>query len=271
MIARARALSRRTIEAGVVIAVYVLFLIVGVYSGQTTMNVDIISPSNGLELRSSPVELVAKVTIRGAPLANVTTTFTLYYWTVGQTESDTKTDSDGIARMLVPAVSGNFSWHVTATREGYPKIESRSQDFSVKLLLVVEPLSPSTFILAVSPVNFKARVTGMNGSAIHFANVTFYVDSVMIGSNLTGQNGNAQLSKALTMGQHTWFASADKEGEGGISDITPFVVGQLASVVTGDSAYKFLESATVRDSMGLLPTSHELRATRMRSSSALSE
>ena len=57
MIARARALSRRTIEVGVVIAVYLLFLIVGVYGGQTTMNVDSISPSNGLELRSSPVEL----------------------------------------------------------------------------------------------------------------------------------------------------------------------------------------------------------------------
>ena len=137
---------------------------------------------------------------------------------MGQTDTDTRTDSDGIARMLVPAVSGNYSWHVTATREGYPKIVSRSQDFSVKLLLVVEPLLPSTFILAVSPVNFKARVTGTNGSPIQSANVTFYVDSVMIGSNMTGQNGIAELSKALTMGRHTWFASADKEGEGGISD-----------------------------------------------------
>ena len=72
----------------------------------------------------------------------------------------------------------------------------------------------------------------MNGRLIQSANVTFYVDSMMIGSNLTGQNGIAQLSKALTMGQHTWFASANKEGEGGISDITLFIVGQLASLVT---------------------------------------
>ena len=74
----ARMLSRSTIEVGVVVAIYVLFLIVGVYSGQTTMNVDIISPSDGAELRSSPVELVARVTIRGVPMANVTTTFTVY-------------------------------------------------------------------------------------------------------------------------------------------------------------------------------------------------
>jgi hypothetical protein len=226
MTAHLRAPSRRTIEVGVVVATYVLFLIVGVYGGQTTMNVDIISPSDGAGLRASPVELIAKLTIRDIPLANVTTTFTVIYWTVGQTDTETKTDNNGIATLLVPAVSGNYSWHVTAMREGYPKIESRSQDFSVKLLLAVEPLVPSTFILAVSPVDFKARVTDMKGGTVQSANVTFYVDSILIGSSVTGQNGIAQLSRPLTMGRHTWYASARKEGEGGISDMTLFVVGQ---------------------------------------------
>ena len=82
----------------------------------------------------------------------------------------------------------------------------------------------------------------MNGRPVQSANVTFYVDSTMIGSNLTGQNGIAQLSKALTMGRHTWFASASKEGEGGISDTTVFVVGQLASLVTGDPVCESLGS-----------------------------
>jgi hypothetical protein len=221
--------SRRTTEVCVVVATYLLFLIVGVYGGQTTMNVDILSPPDGMQLRSSPVELIAKVTIRGAPLANVATTFTVVHWTIGQTETETTTDSDGIARLSVPLASGNYSWHVTAMREGYPPISSGSPNFSVKLSLVVEPLSPSTFILAISPVGFKARVTDMKGHLVQSANVTFYVDSIMIGSNLTGQNGIAQLSKDLTMGRHTWFASASKEGEGGISDMTLFIVGQLAS------------------------------------------
>jgi hypothetical protein len=225
--------GRRAVEVGVVVAAYILFLIGGVYSGQTTMNVDIISPPDGAGVRSSPVELVARVTVRGVPLTNVTTTFTVYYWTTGRTDTDTKTDNDGVARLLLLATSGNYSWHVAAMKEGYPTIVSRSRSFSVELLLVVEPLLPSTFRLAVSPVNFRARVTDMNGRPVQSANVTFYVDSMMIGSNLTDQKGIAQLSKALTMGRHTWFASAGKEGEGGISDTTLFVVGQLASLGTG--------------------------------------
>jgi hypothetical protein len=212
-----------------VVGVYIMFLLVGVYSGQTTMSVDIISPPDGIAFRSSPVELIARVTIRGVPLANVTTTFTVFRSTTGQTETETMTDSHGIARLTFLAVSGNYSWQATAMREGYPTIVSPSRNFSVKLLLVVEPLLPSTFILAVSPVAFKARVTDMKGHLVQSANVTFYVDSIMIGSSLTGQNGIAQLSKDLTMGRHTWFASASKEGEGGISDITLFIVGQLAS------------------------------------------
>jgi hypothetical protein len=263
--------SRKTVEIGVVVATYVLFLIVGVYSGQTTMNVDMISPTDGAGLRSSPVELIAKVTIRDMPLANVTTTFTVIYWTAGQTDTETKTDNNGIARLLVPVVSGNYSWHVTAMREGYAKIVSRSRNFSVKLLLVVEPLSPSTFILAVSPVDFKARVTDMKGSLVQSANVTFYVDSILIGSNLTGQNGIAQLSKALTMGRHTWYASARKEGEGGISDMTLFVVGQLASLVTSDSVSGSLLSVVRGRNWAWLSSFHEARAARIRSSSALKE
>jgi hypothetical protein len=262
--------SRRTIEVCAVVATYLLFLIVGLYSGQTTINVDIISPPDGAGLRSSPVELIARVTIRGTPLANAATTFTVSYWTMGQTETETTTDSDGMARLSVPAVSGNYSWDVTATREGYPTIVSRSSNFSVKLLLVVEPLLPSTFILAVSPVAFKARVTD-KGQPVQSANVTFYVDLTMIGSNLTGQNGIAQLSKSLAMGRHFWFASATKEGQGGISDTTLFVVGQLSSLVTSDSVWGSFGPIVLLSAEAWLPSSHEARAARMRSSSALSE
>jgi hypothetical protein len=266
MIARPRVPTRRTIEVSVVVATYALFLLVGAYSGQTTMNVDIISPPNGAPLRSSPVELIARVTIRGAPQANVTTKFTVYYRTTGQTETDITTDSEGIARLIVPALSGNYSWQVTAMREGYPTIQSPSSDFSVKLLLNVEPLLPSMFILAVSPVGFKARVIDMRGHLVQSANVTFYVDSIIIGSNLTGQNGIAQLSKDLTMGRHSWFACASKQGEGGISDMTVFIVGQLAPLATSDSVCGSLGRGEA-----WLSSLHETRAARIRSSSALRE
>ena len=112
---------RGLIEVGTVVAIYILFVIVGVYGGQTTMNVDVISPADGAKLPSSPVELVARVTIRGAPVTNVTTIFNVQYRTVGQTDTESKTDNEGIARLLVPAMSGNYSWHVTSTREGTRK------------------------------------------------------------------------------------------------------------------------------------------------------
>ena len=217
-------------EVSAVVAIYILFVIVGVYGGQTMMNVDVISPQDGAKLRLSPVELIVRVTVGGAPVMNATTMFTVEYWAVGRTDTESKTDNEGIARVLLPATPGNYSWQVAAINEGYPRIMSSSHSFSVNLMLVVEPLLPSTFILAVSPVDFKAQVTGTNGRPVQSANVTFYVDSMIIGSSLTDQNGIAQVSKALTTGRHTWFASADMEGEGGISDMTLFVVGQLASL-----------------------------------------
>jgi hypothetical protein len=263
--------NRRAAEVAAVVATYVLFLIVGVYSGQTTMNVDIINPMDGVDLRSSPVELVARVTAKGIPLSNVTATFTVTYWKVGRTDTDVDTDGEGIARLLFPALSGNYTLHVTATKEGYPKIMSRFHSFSVALSLVVEAVSPSTFILAVSPVDFKARVTDVTGRPVQSANVTFYVDSTIVGSNLTGQNGIAKMSKALTMGGHTWFASAGKEGECGLTGTTAFLVGQLASLVTGGSVYECLGSAVPGPTGTRQSSSHERRATRIRSSSALNE
>lgn len=212
-------------EVAAVVAIYILFVIVGVYGGQTMMNVDIISPQDGAKLRLSPVELVVRVTVGGIPVMNATTIFTITYWAMGRTDTESKTDNEGIARVLLPATPGNYTWQIAAKREGYPKIMSSSHSFSVNLMLVVEPLLPSTFILAVSPVDLKAQVTGTNGRPVQSANVTFYVDSMIIGSSLTDENGIAQVSKALTTGRHTWFASADMEGEGGISDMTLFVVG----------------------------------------------
>jgi hypothetical protein len=226
-------------EVSAVVATYILFVIAGVYGGQTIMNVDIVSPQDGVKLRLSPVELVVRVTLGGAPVKNATTIFTVAYWTVGRTDTQSMTDGDGIARLFFPAKPGNYSWEVAAISEGHPKIMSGSHSFSVSLTLVVEPLVPSTFILATSPVDFKARVTDMNGGPVQAANVTFYVDSTMIGANLTGQNGIAQLSKPVAAGKHTWFASSVKEGEGGISEMTVFVVGQLSSSVTGDIVYDY--------------------------------
>jgi len=171
------------------------------------------------------VELVARVTMGGAPVMNATTVFTIEYSEVGRTDTESSTDSEGIARLLLPAKPGNYSWQVAAKKEGYPKIMSSPHSFSVDLTLIVEPLSPATFILVVSPVDFKARVTDMNGATVQAANVTFYVDSIMIGSNLADKNGIAQVTKPVTAGRHTWFASAGKGDEGGISDVTLFTVG----------------------------------------------
>lgn len=216
---------RKTVEVVLVISVYILFLTVGVYSGQTTMTIDIISPHGDVELQSSPVELGALVTIRGVPVSNVSVTFTVLVWGIGETKTDTSTDAKGVAKILFPASSGNYTWYATVRREGYPLIVSRYSNLSIRLLLAIDALVPSQSVLAVSPVNFKARVSDMQGHLVESANVTFYVDSVMIGSSLTGANGIARLSKPVDTGNHIWFASACKDGECGISAPTMFLVG----------------------------------------------
>jgi hypothetical protein len=223
--------SRKTlVEVAVVLAVYILFLAVGVGSGQMTMTVDIVSPPDGASLRRSPVQLAARIAVRGVPLANVTMSFPVIFWEGGSWDFETISDADGIARFTVPVhTSGNYTWHATATKAGYPPITSHSSSFSIDLSLTVEGISPSTFLLAVSPVEFKARVTDMKDQLVESANVTFYVDATNIGSSMTAMNGIAKVSRPLESGIHTWFASATKDEEGGVSGPTMFLVGELAS------------------------------------------
>jgi hypothetical protein len=225
---------KKTVEVCAVAAVYFLFVVVGVYSGQTVMSVDIIAPADGLRFRSSPVELVARVALRGVPLVDVIARFTIHSGREDGWSTDTVTDSNGLARLVIPAPSGNYSWSVSAIKEGYPTIASRSSKFSITLSLVVYALLPSSSIVAISPVNFKARVTDMNGHMAGSANVTFYLDSEPIGSSLAGPNGIAMLSSPVAPGMHVWFAYANDNGEGGISAPVDFLVAQLASLGTGD-------------------------------------
>jgi len=233
MSARLRKSWKKSLEIAAVIGVYILFVAIGVYSGQTTMKVEVINPPDGVQLRSSPVELIVRVTLRGVPTANVTARFTVYAWAKGQSIIDKTTDADGIARLLVPVQSGNFTWQVAAIKTGYPTIMSRLGGFSIRLSLVVDALSPSTFILAIPPVEFKARVTNADGRPVESANVTFYVDSATVSSSLTGINGIAAIKATVDSGAHFWFASATKAGEGGVSEVTRFLVA-LGSLTTGD-------------------------------------
>jgi hypothetical protein len=223
-------ISRKAlVEVATVLSVYLLFLAVGVVSGQMTMTVDVVDPPDGATLRYSPVQLVVRVTVRGTPMPNVTVSFVLSAWGEGRREFRTMSNIDGIATFLVQASSGNYTWHARADKAGYPTISSRSDSFSINLSLAVEPLSPSTFLLAISPVDFRARVTDINDQVVESANVTFYVDAANIGFALTTANGIAKLTEPLSSGMHTWFASATKDNEGGISAATMFQVGAPAS------------------------------------------
>jgi hypothetical protein len=105
--------------------------------------------------------------------------------------------------------------------------------FSVALSLIIDGLLPSDRFLAISPVDFKAKVTDMNGQAVKSANVTFFVDFAALCSNVTDRNGIARSSSPVGSGKHTWFASAQKDGEGGISLTSTFVVGESESLVAG--------------------------------------
>ena len=188
MNARLQTRVGRAVEVAGVLGTFILFLAVGMYSGQTTMSVDIISPPDGMQFQSSPVELVAKVTVRGAPIPQVGMRFTIHNSTTGEEKLQfLHTDADGVAKLVLPAKSGDYNWTVVATERGYPSVTSTPRRFSVRLSLVVDALSPSIhpFMLAVSPVDFMARVTDMKGRPVESAEVTFYVDSVLVGSNVT--------------------------------------------------------------------------------------
>lgn len=214
-----------------VLGVYILFLLVGTYSGQKTFSVETFGPLDGAQLKCSPIELAARVTIRGNPVSDSTARFTLYH--LGNSESfGILTGTTGMAELVLPVFSGNYTWEVAVMKTGYPKAVSGSASFSLELALIVDGLAPSPFILAISPVTFKARVSDVNGHSVASANVTFYVDSTAVGSNVTDPKGISKLSAPVAPGRHTWFASAC-DGQGGISQATPFLVGQAAALSSG--------------------------------------
>ena len=215
-----------------VLGVYLLFLLVGMYSGQDTFSVEIYGPLDGAQLGCPPVKLAARVTIRSNPVSDVTTRFTIHHSVTGETSFDILTDTNGMAEFVLPASSGNYTWQVSARKLGYPTIATRSPSFSVRLMLVVDGLTPSPFVLAVSPVTFKARASDMNNRPVDSANVTFYVDSAAAGSSVTNPKGIAQSSSPIAPGGHAWFASACKNGQGGISETISFLVGQAAALPT---------------------------------------
>jgi len=227
--------NKRAVEVAAVIGVYLLFLAVGAYSGQTAISIELVNPPDEAKSQSSPVELVAKVTVRGQPLSNVSLTFRIDHSGTEEANFDTNTDTQGMAKITFAARSGNYTWMVTAKKPGYPNIKSTWQSFSVTLSLTVDSLLPSSSILALSPVKFKARVTKAGGSPVESANVTFYLDSRKVGSTLTDTHGIARFSSPAEPARHTWFASASKDDEGGISDVTTFVVGSTLAFTVGDS------------------------------------
>ena len=222
---RSRISGREVVGVAVVLVVYLLFIAVGAVAGQTTVGLEIVSPRNGASVASSPVELVARVTVRSAPLSNVSARFTIRLSTGAEGDFETLTDAQGIARLVFPAESGNYTWFVSVISERYPTIVSCHAVFTVKLSLTITTLLPSIRSIAVSPVQFRVRIVDLSGQPVESANVTFYIDSRKVGSNLTDRNGIADLSWPLNPGQHAWFASASKDGEGGISKLSIFVVG----------------------------------------------
>lgn len=249
----------------VVLGVYLLFLLVGMYGGQRTFSVEVFGPLDGARLGCSPVELVARVTVRGNPVSDATARFTIHHRETGETSFEIFTDTNGVAELILPASSGNYTWSVSVRKLGYPTILSRSAGFSLRLVHVVEGLTPSPFVLAISPVTFKARVSDASSRLVDSANVTFYVDSTAIGSNVASSKGIAELSSSVAPGEHMWFASACKDGEGGISETISFLVGQAAALPTGE-----LEVASIVCALIGSATRYP-SATMMVSSSALKE
>lgn len=213
-------------QAFTVLGLYLVFLLIGIFGGTTTLTVDLVSPKE-MERVRPPVELTVRVTSRGLPVPNATVRFS-----VSSLASYQETDAFGTARFLfVPRASANYTWSVIASKEGYPTVLSETHSFSIRLSLSVEPFSPSPYDVKDSPVDFKVRVRDVNMQPVSHANATLYVDGRAIGSDLTDARGLAALRRPVEGGRHMWFASAYKNSESGISSQVTFIVSQEGQVV----------------------------------------
>ena len=214
-------------------AVYILFLIVGLHTQTAAIDavqVEILSPSDGAQLQSSPVELAAIVTNQKGPLSNVSVSITVVLLTTSEAEELTgATNKDGIIRVLFPAQSGNYGWYVTTKMEGYPTIVSPPRSFSTRVALKVLCLNPCSsknpLLLPSRYLDLQVMVTDMNGNPVESANVTFYVNSMAVHFELTDPLGIATASLSrIPPASYTWFASASKDGEVGASSLSTLII-----------------------------------------------
>ena len=229
-----RHLGKGRVEVAAVVAVYSVFLIVGLYA-QTASTFDgatleLLGPPDGMQFQSSPVELTAIVTNQKGSLPNVGTTITVLSLTTGERdELAGLTNEDGIVKVLFPAQSGRYTWYVATKMEGYPTIVSRPRNFSTRLALIVDCLNPCSskypLLLRGQYLGLQVMVTDMSGNPVESANVTFYLNSMAVHSGLTNPRGIATVSwSKMPPGNYTWFATALKDGEVGASRLSAFVV-----------------------------------------------
>ena len=229
-----RHLGKGHVEVAAVVAVYSVFLIIGLYA-QTASTFDgatlqLLGPPDGTQFQSSPVELAAIVTNQKGPLPNAGTTITVLSLTTGERdELAGLTNEDGIVKVLFPAQSGRYTWYVATKIEGYPTIVSRPRNFSNRLALTVDCLNPCSskysLLLRGEYLRLQVMVTDMSGNPVESANVTFYLNSMAVQSELTNPQGIATVSwSKMPPGNYTWFATALKDGEVGASRLSTFVV-----------------------------------------------
>jgi hypothetical protein len=227
-------LGKGRLEVAAVVAVYCVFLIVGLYAQTVStfdgVTLELVGPSDGMQFQSSPVELAAIVTNQKGPLSNVSTTITILSLTTGEgDELAVATNEDGIAKALFPAQSGNYTWYVATKMQGYPTIVSRPRYFSTRLALIVDCLNPCSskipLLVHGEYLGLQVMVTDMRGNPIESANVTFYLNSAVVYSELTNPRGLATAYwSEMPPGNYNWFATASKDGQVGSSRLSTIVV-----------------------------------------------
>jgi hypothetical protein len=221
------------VELSTVVAVYAIFFIVGLYA-QTAcierVRIDILGPPDGMQFQSSPVELTAILANQKGPLSNRSVTITVLSLVTGDAKELTgATGEDGVVRVLFPTQSANYSWYVATNIEGYPTIVSRPRSFSARVALNVLCLqlcsSKYPLLLHGRYSNLQVMVTDQKGDPVESANVTFYVNSMAVHSDLTDPRGMATAFWSTTLpGDYSWFATASKDSEVGASSLSSFVV-----------------------------------------------
>ena len=192
--------SKSETETPNLISVYQSGEVRAYYTKQPELQIDLPSELYDLITIRSPIELSARITCLGKPMAEAEVTF----YVDGQFVDAELSDANGYASTIFePTGERRYTWYVKAEKWGYTSSTSEEWEFTIAEVTL------KTFgeILTRLPITLKATVS-VEGLEIEDASVDFYIDDVFGSSLFTERNGVASYAvDGVSPGLHRWHVT----------------------------------------------------------------